>query len=132
MYCTLWSFLRDPDSEFTHGMCIRLTLNILSAMDYLAENDIICREISASSCILTSDPSGGMFRYNIKLSLMKNFRQLEYQADSNVDEDLIVAMKWFAPEVLRSMEFTIASDVWSFGVLLLVRVYLGLTLTQLI
>ena len=99
-------------------MCIRLTLNLLSAMDYLAENDIICREISASSCILTSDPSGGMFRYNIKISLMKNFRQLEYRADSNVDEDLLVAMKWFAPEVLRSMEFTIASDIWSLGVLL--------------
>ena len=115
---TLWSFLRNPESEFTHGMCIRLTLGILSAMEYLAENDIICREISASSCILTSDPSGGMFRYNVKISLMKNFRQLEYQSDRNVDEDLIIAMKWFAPEVLRSMEFNIASDIWAFGVLL--------------
>ena len=49
---------------------------------------------------------------------MKNFRQLEYQSDRNVDEDLIIAMKWFAPEVLRSMEFNIASDIWAFGVLL--------------
>ena len=117
---TLWSFLRKPDSDFTHGMCVRLTLSILSAMEYLAENDIICREISASSCILTYDSGGGMFRYNIKISLMKNFRQLEYQVDRNVDEDLMVAMKWFAPEVLRSMEFNIASDIWAFGVLLLV------------
>ena len=26
-------------------------------------------------------------------------------------------MKWFAPETLRSMEFSIKSDIWSFGVL---------------
>ena len=72
-----------PDSEFTHGMCVRFTIGILNALEYLSQHDIVCREISTSSCILTSDPSGGMFRYNIKISLMKNFRQLEYQPDRN-------------------------------------------------
>jgi len=27
-------------------------------------------------------------------------------------------MNWFAPETLRTMEFTTKSDIWSFGILM--------------
>ena len=32
--------------------------------------------------------------------------------------EIISAMNWFAPETLRTMEFTTKSDIWSFGILM--------------
>ena len=73
---------------------------------------------------------------------MKNFRQLEYRNCDFIEDDLnigthilwfyqnfydhfnstfskiISAMNWFAPETLRTMEFTTKSDIWSFGILM--------------
>ena len=33
-------------------------------------------------------------------------------------EFILSAMNWFAPETLRTMEFTTKSDIWSFGILM--------------
>ena len=121
---TLWSYLIKPECEirfkfltlevfcrntrFSHGMANRYILDILRGIEYLSQHDIVCREISASSCMLVTDyrysnitsfiwtfqvtESLFLRRTNVKLCLMKNFRQLEYRNCDFIEDDLNVGM----------------------------------------
>ena len=51
----------------------------------------------------------------VRLGFFKGLRQLEYLPVELTDDLLNDSMYWFAPEVLRSMEFTSMTDVWAFG-----------------
>lgn len=57
-------------------------------------------------------------RQELKITYVKGFRQLEYLPATRTGDLLDEAMYWFAPEVLRTMEFTVMTDVWAFGITL--------------
>ena len=45
----------NEEYHFSHGMANRYILDILRGLEYLAHHDIVCRELSASSCMLVTD-----------------------------------------------------------------------------
>ena len=51
----LWVIAEIRGYHFSHGMANRYILDILRGLEYLAHHDIVCRELSASSCMLISD-----------------------------------------------------------------------------
>ena len=55
-------------------------------------------------------------KLELRIAFVRGYRQLEF-LPANLTEDLLNEnMYWFAPEVLRAMEFTMMTDVWAYGV----------------
>ncbi|XP_055934316.1 tyrosine-protein kinase SRK3-like isoform X2 [Argiope bruennichi] len=88
---------------------VNISAQIADGMTYLESNNMIHRDLAARN-ILVGD--GGI----VKLA--------DFGLARIMDEAVYVAsggklpIKWTAPEAYTTMEFTIKSDVWSFGIVL--------------
>ena len=119
----LWTYLHD----FTNPPCVdkllQIARNICEAMIFLGENDIIHRDLCARSCfVFQRDPHGNVLIKlgDFRLAILSYSNPKSCALISSVDEDSQnqLAVRWNAIEVLQNGEFSPASDVWSFGVLL--------------
>ncbi|RCN45278.1 SH2 domain protein, partial [Ancylostoma caninum] len=94
---------RLPDEEKR-----RLVCETAAGLAYLAENNCIHRDIAARNCKLND-------ALEVKIS---GFSLCEPTREMHDVSNMHIAVKWQAPEVLRDRNFSLKSDVWSFGVLM--------------
>lgn len=90
---------------------IRICSQIASAMSYLIENNVLHRNLSASSVLLINEDESKLTYF--KLSRFINSETKYYKA--NIDESWPI--KWYPLEVFNTRHFDETSDVWSFGVM---------------
>ncbi|KIH60787.1 SH2 domain protein [Ancylostoma duodenale] len=112
---------RLPDEEKR-----RLVCETAAGLAYLAENNCIHRDIAARNCKLndalvkplvnsTTPTVSTRALQEVKIS---GFSLCEPTREMHDVSNMHMAVKWQAPEVLRDRNFSLKSDVWSFGVLM--------------
>lgn len=97
----------------------------LQGMEYLASANFVHGDLAARNCLLDE-------KYQLKIGDFGLCRQLAYRSDYVTINDIYRPVRWMAVECLtaagsgknknksadRQPKFSLASDVWSFGVLL--------------
>ncbi|XP_028411528.1 tyrosine-protein kinase CSK-like [Dendronephthya gigantea] len=119
----LWTYLHDLTNPPLVDELIRISQGVCEAMIFLGDNCIIHRDLCARSCfVFNKDPQGNMLVKlgDFHLAILSYSRLESCAVSSSVNEypENEFAVRWSAVEALRDGEFSPASDVWSFGVLL--------------
>jgi len=98
--------------EFGVGMltelhCKAFIFQILTAVNFLHQNEIIHRDIKAANVLINRD---GM-------CILCDFGIAQYEEkDVNVNKVSIIGTpNWMAPEIIEMKQVTRASDIWSIG-----------------
>ena len=123
----LLTYLRTSKS-FKAEHLLHMAMDVCNAMIYLGKQNIIHRDLCANNCLV--------FVQNGQLIIkVGNFRLAipafsDPQSPENVGRERILsidrredfhsqfAVRWIAVEALQHREFSTASDMWSYGVLL--------------
>ena len=106
---SLLEYLRNERS-LKLSQLISMAEQVTEGMAYLEEHKYIHRDLAARN-ILVGD---GLLCKVADFGLTR----LVKEADSNAHDGAKFAIKWAAPEALLYNEFSIKSDVWSFGIVL--------------
>ena len=108
---TLLDFLQKGEGQHLQlPSLIDSAAQIASGMRYLEKEGYVHLDLRAGKILV-----GGHFVYKVA-----SFPFVRVLVDNkyNMSDGGVYPIRWTAPEVLRSNNFTIKSDVWSFGVLL--------------
>ncbi|XP_028402324.1 tyrosine-protein kinase Fer-like [Dendronephthya gigantea] len=109
--------LRKNGSGILPKELLQYGIDAAKGMDYLESKGCIHRDLAARNCLLN--------KMNVlKISDFGMSRETDFYECSNMRE---IPVKWTAPEALNFTQYTSASDVWSFGVLLWETYSLGNT-----
>jgi serine/threonine protein kinase len=113
----LYQYLRQQsipmDNYVASSFLLSLACQIASGMKYLSSNQIIHRDLSARNCLISTA------HYRIHLTDIAMVKQ-EYANDyARVGRcQSRIALRWAAWESIFFHQFSLKSDVWSFGVTL--------------
>lgn len=109
---SLRDYLSKHKERFDHTKLLLYTSQICKGMDYLASKRYVHRDLATRNVLVESE-------YRVKIGdfgLTKVLPQdKEYYTVREPGESPIF---WYAPESLTESKFSVASDVWSFGVVL--------------
>ncbi|XP_070560632.1 fibroblast growth factor receptor homolog 1-like [Ptychodera flava] len=98
---------------------ISFASQIASGMEYLASKSFVHGELTARSILVTDDHR------------MCKISNIGLRGDTNIEKKRLketrLPIRWFAPETLKSGEYSSVSDVWSFGIVLWEISTLGFT-----
>ncbi|XGW18886.1 hypothetical protein V3C99_003018 [Haemonchus contortus] len=86
----------------------RFVCEAAAGLSYLAQSNCIHRDIAARNCKLTDS-------LQVKISGLSFCENLDEPSNKPTMQ---IAVKWQAPEVLKDGQYSLKSDVWSFGVLM--------------
>ena len=85
-------------------------------MEFLAERNIYHGDLAARNVLLTEQLIAKISDFGLSRRLYESFSACPIQKYEN--QELILPIKWLAPEILLSGEIVPAkSDVWSYGIL---------------
>jgi len=101
----LESLLKTQGSKLTFLEKLTMIQQIVSGLRYLQRNNIIHRDLAARNILVTEGKK-------IKISDLGMSRFSDY-ATKNASA---VPTRWCSPEVVKNRQFSHASDIWSFGV----------------
>ncbi|TRY84218.1 hypothetical protein DNTS_026640 [Danionella cerebrum] len=109
---SLRDYLWKNKQRFDHSKLLLYASQICKGMDYLASKRYVHRDLATRNILVESE-----FRVKIgDFGLTKVLPQdKEYYTVHQPGESPIF---WYAPESLTESKFSVASDVWSFGVVL--------------
>ncbi|XP_033116493.1 tyrosine-protein kinase Fyn-like isoform X2 [Anneissia japonica] len=109
---SLLDYLRGNDGRrLLISDLIEIAAQISNGMAYLETKNIIHRDLRASNVLVDKHIKCKVSDFGLACELKDN------KTTSNTDE--LLAIRWTALEILLSVgQFTIKSDIWSFGVLL--------------
>ncbi|XP_014237000.1 receptor-type guanylate cyclase gcy-3-like [Trichogramma pretiosum] len=104
---------RVPTYDYDEISDLRLTsmaLDVSRALAYLAENNYVHRDIASRNCLLNA-------QRQVKLGDFGMTRYLYNDECYHFNRKGMLPVRWMSPEAIRTGNFTLASDVWAYGVL---------------
>ncbi|XP_065061006.1 ephrin type-B receptor 1-B-like isoform X3 [Rhopilema esculentum] len=107
---SLQSFLQKNDDKFTPLQLLGMARGVASGMTYLSEKSYIHRDLAARNILVNDDMVCKVADFGMSRELSKD--------DTYSTTGGKIPVKWTAPEAVQLKKFTIASDVWSYGILL--------------
>ncbi|WP_458096272.1 serine/threonine-protein kinase [Roseomonas sp. WA12] len=110
---TLKSVL-DAGEPIPHAEASRITTQLLEALDYAHERDIVHRDIKPANILLTADAGDGLGRVRLV-----DFGVARL-GDSNVTTmgQMVGTLSTMSPEQVRGDEVDLRADLWAVGVVL--------------
>jgi len=110
----LRTYLNNPNKKLTQKMKVKFALDIARGMAHIHTpvhgKEVIHRDLAARNILLKE-----------KRALVSDFdmaRMKEASIDSNKTYQDMMPVKWMAPEAVSKRQYSKASDVFSYGVLL--------------
>jgi hypothetical protein len=100
--------IRPPD-------LVSAARQLADAMEYVSGSGFVHRDLAARNCLVGNPNSS---RLDVKLSdfgLAVDLASREFHVG---DDDEEIPIRWMPPESIQENRFSVASDVWSFGVLM--------------
>jgi len=94
----------------THGL--NISINIICGLEYLTDRDIIHKDIKSPNVFIKYLEDGGMVA---KLGDLDNLRKQELRY---IPRSSQITVQYASPEQHSSADITVASDIYSYGVLL--------------
>lgn len=95
--------------NLTVGRCLKLLRDVACGMQVLTEYDFVHRDLAARNCLVNAQEVVKIADFGMSRMLPDN--AVYYQAD-----EVMVPVRWSAPETIESGIHYLKSDVWSFGV----------------
>ena len=108
----------DENNELTYKKLTTMALDIAKALTYLANENLVHRDVACRNCLVNA-------KRVVKLG---DFGMSRVIPDTNYYRFIrkgMLPVRWMAPESISEGVFTLASDIWSFGVLLYEFITLG-------
>ncbi|GMT07045.1 hypothetical protein PENTCL1PPCAC_29219, partial [Pristionchus entomophagus] len=108
----LAKYLRDVKNKPTLRDLLNFTHEIALGMAYLHDNKFIHRDLAARNCMLDRD-------LHVKVADFGLCREATSQDEYlPIHSGREMPLRWMAPEALEREQFTMAGDVWAFGVVI--------------
>ncbi|KAG7278261.1 hypothetical protein CRUP_036338 [Coryphaenoides rupestris] len=111
-YGSLRDYLIKNKERMDHNKLIHYTSQICKGMEYLSNKRYIHRDLAARNILVESENRVKIGDFGLTKVLPQD---KEYYMVDKPGESPIF---WYAPESLNENRFSVASDVWSFGVVL--------------
>ncbi|XP_041356421.1 tyrosine-protein kinase SRK2-like [Gigantopelta aegis] len=117
---SLLEFMRDSDNKqyLKLPAIINIAGQISDGMDFLSSQNYVHRDLRAANILVGSD-------LNVKIADFGLAKVISEDAKQTVRGEMKFPVKWTAPEAAHKNEFSIKSDVWSFGVLMYEMITFG-------
>ncbi|OQS00515.1 protein kinase [Achlya hypogyna] len=97
----------DPAALFPWNQKILCALDVVNGLIYLHSNAIIHRDLKSRNVLLTKDARGKLIDFGVSREAI----------EATMTQG-IGTYRWTAPEVLRGKRYTVAADMYSFGIML--------------
>uniref|UniRef100_A0A7E4VGP3 Non-specific protein-tyrosine kinase n=1 Tax=Panagrellus redivivus TaxID=6233 RepID=A0A7E4VGP3_PANRE len=109
---SLYDYIQNENTVLKYQHTFDHMDQILSAMVYLTQQEIVHRDLAARNCLLNKDYTV------IKVSDFGLARSVDFKGEYQILHiDTALPTRWIALEAFSQHKFTEKSDVWSFGVL---------------
>jgi len=112
-YCSLGSLrsLLEKKKSLRFNVVVKLAKDIAKGMKHLHSEKIIHRDLSARNILISEDKDGWVAKVaDFGLSRVLDSESSKGQTTTNTGP-----LKWMAPEALMNKQYSIKSDVWSYG-----------------
>jgi serine/threonine protein kinase len=106
--CTLEEYLGKFNSALPERMAIWIFVQILRAVEYCHENDVLHRDIKPANILLTK-------KLQVKLADFGISKQME---EMGLAATYIGTPITMAPEVIKHENYSFSADIWSLGCIL--------------
>ncbi|KAF8354699.1 svh-2 [Pristionchus pacificus] len=108
----LAKYLRDVKNKPTLRDLLNFTHEIAQGMQYLHDNKFIHRDLAARNCMLDKDLHVKVADFGLCRVATEQDEYLPIHTGREMP------LRWMAPEALEREQFTMAGDVWAFGVVI--------------
>ncbi|XP_055347683.1 inactive tyrosine-protein kinase 7-like isoform X2 [Paramacrobiotus metropolitanus] len=112
-YGDLCGFVRTHNKRLTMWLLLDFAHQIAQGMQCISEARYIHRDLATRNCIVQVSPGGQPI---IKVSVMSITRDGAYDRDYVQQHNQLIPLRWMPAEAVFEDEFSVKSDVWSFGV----------------
>jgi len=112
---SLLDFLRKQGKILVIVQLLQICKAIAAGMQYLERKMIIHRDLSCRNCLVKEEEG----KFTVKLA---DFGLGVVMTATSLDDktfttkNSLIPVKWAAPEVIEKQKYSVASDVWSFGI----------------
>ncbi|XP_066219026.1 ephrin type-A receptor 1 [Saccopteryx leptura] len=105
------AFLREREDQLVPGQLVAMLLGIASGMTYLSHHNYVHRDLAARNILVSQSLCCKVSDFGLT-RLLNNFDGT-YETQGGK-----IPIRWTAPEAIAHRIFTMASDVWSFGIVM--------------
>ncbi|ODM92358.1 Vascular endothelial growth factor receptor 2 [Orchesella cincta] len=100
----------NKSGTFDINQLITWSIEIAEGMEYLTSKKVIHGDLSARNILLNSNNGAKISDFGLSRKM--------YRCSYKTNGEEPLPWRWLALETLRNLEFSIESDIWSYGILL--------------
>lgn len=110
----------EAHDQFSNGRMCQMAFEAAQGMSYLHSAPRFCihRDLAARNCLITGSVGGqkGVVKISdFGMSRLQTTAEDIYSVNTTLRT---IPIKWTAPEALLELKYTIATDVWAYGILI--------------
>jgi len=107
---SLDALLSDKSKVLSKEANIKLIQGIASGMKHLHDHNIIHRDLAARNILLEKERNPKISDFGLARLVGVGSKKGSTKGETGVP------IRWMAPEALKTKEYSVASDIWSFGI----------------